>query len=93
VVVRAFEMDTAPALGVANKSLELLGKRHAMFTDKQIVDATVAQKGPAEVPEPTDYAQWKATKLMDRVYPTTGGNGHNGNGNGNRVAKALADDV
>jgi phage terminase small subunit len=89
---RSVEMDTAPALGVATRSLELLGKRHAMFTDRQVVDATIAQKTPANVPEPANYAEWLASKRLQRAYPTTGGNGHgNGNGNGNRLKDLVGE--
>jgi len=69
----------------------LLMEMAGEYTPKKQLEADVrTSKAPAEVPEPTNYAEWKAAKRMDRAFPTTGGNGSNGNGN--RVTKALADE-
>ena len=78
-----------PDYGSSNKALELIGRHLAMFTDKQVVDATVAQKTPrAEVPEPKNYAEWLQARMAG-TFGSTGGNGSNGHGNGNRVAEEL----
>lgn len=95
---RSFERAAQGDWGVAKGCLELLGKRHAMFTDKQVVDAEVTHhKTAQDIPAASTLPEFLASARhvmgahLDQTYPTTGGNG-NGNGNGNRVSKALADE-
>jgi len=73
-----------PDLSAANKSLELVGRHLAMFTDKQEVSADVTtRKAAAEVPEPASYAEWLQARLAGTFGSTSG------NGNGNRLKKVL----